>query len=119
MARFRLSRWAEADIARILATSAERWGTDGRRRYAALLTAALRRIAAAPEGPATRERADLMAGVRSLHIRHVRCGPEAAVRRPVHVVFYRAVAPDLIEIARVLHERMEPRRHLEPEVDND
>lgn len=50
MARFRLAGPAQADLANILATSAERWGTEGRRRY-------------------------------------------------------------LIEIVRVLHERMEPRRH--------
>jgi plasmid stabilization system protein ParE len=30
----------------------------------------------------------------------------------VHVLYYRAVAPGLIEIVRVLHERMEPRWHL-------
>jgi toxin ParE1/3/4 len=30
----------------------------------------------------------------------------------VHVVFYRVAHPDLIEVIRVLHERMEPSRHL-------
>jgi hypothetical protein len=33
------------------------------------------------------------------------------VRRPVHVLFYRVVRPGLVEIVRVLHERMEPSRH--------
>jgi plasmid stabilization system protein ParE len=28
------------------------------------------------------------------------------------VLYYRVVTPDLIEIVRVLHERMEPSRHL-------
>jgi plasmid stabilization system protein ParE len=28
------------------------------------------------------------------------------------VLYYRPVAPDVIEIVRVLHERMQPRRHL-------
>ena len=40
MARFRLSRLAQADLAQILAVSAERWGAEGRRRYAAVLGAA-------------------------------------------------------------------------------
>jgi antitoxin ParD1/3/4 len=33
MARFRLAGPAQADLANILAASAERWGTEGRRRY--------------------------------------------------------------------------------------
>ena len=32
--------------------------------------------------------------------------------RPVHVLYCRAVAPGLVEIVRVLHERMEPGRHV-------
>jgi len=52
MARFRLSRPAQADLAGILATSAERWGLEGRRRYAAILAAAMRKVAADPEGSA-------------------------------------------------------------------
>lgn len=114
MARFRLSRPAQADLATILATSAERWGIDGRQRYAAILAAAMRKVAADPEGPATRDRTELLRGVRSLHIRHARGNdPDEKVRQPVHVLYYRAVAPEMIEIIRVLHERMEPSRHLE------
>jgi len=30
----------------------------------------------------------------------------------VHVLYYRTAAPGLIEIVRVLHERMEPSRHI-------
>jgi toxin ParE1/3/4 len=113
MARFRLSRPAQADIANILVTSVERWGVEGRRRYAALLIAAMRRVAADPEGSATQDRAELLPGVRSFHIRHARGGaPDATARRPVHVVYFRPVEPGLIEIIRVLHDRMEPRRHL-------
>jgi len=113
MARFRLSAPAEADLAGILAASAERWGLEGRRRYSALLVAAMRRVAADPEGPATRDRADLIPGIRSLHIRHARGDdPQTAVKSPVHIVYYRVTQPGLIEIVRVLHERMEPGRHV-------
>ena len=108
MAHFRLSRQAKADLTRILATSAEPWGIEGRRRYAALLAAAMRRVAADPEGPTTHDRAELAPGVRSLSV-HVRVDiPKAKVGRPVHILYYRAIAPGLIEIVRVLHERMEP-----------
>ena len=113
MARFRLSRLAQADVTRILATNAERWGIEGRRHYAAMLATAMRKVAADPEGPTTRTRADLAPGLRSLHLRYSRAdASKAKVRRPVHILYYRAIAPDLIEIVRVLHHRMDPSRHL-------
>jgi toxin ParE1/3/4 len=37
----------------------------------------------------------------------------AKVRRPVHVLYYRVAQGGAIEIVRVLHERMEPSRHLD------
>jgi toxin ParE1/3/4 len=113
MARFRLSRLAQADFGRILATSAERWGIEGQQRYAAMLAAAMRKLAADPEGPTTRARAELDAGLRSLHLQYLRAeAPKPKVRRPVHILYYRALTPELIEIVRVLHERMDPSRHL-------
>jgi len=88
-------------------------GAQARIRYRALLTAALRRIAADPTGLSTVDRSELLEGVRSFHIRHSRTeSREAPVRDPVHVIYYRAVEPGLIEIVRVLHERMEPSRHI-------
>ena len=113
MASFRLSRPAENDLLHILAASQERWGAAGRDRYAATIAEAMRKLAHAPNGPATRERDELAAGMRSFHLRFARRRePKAKVRRPVHVLYYRAVAPDLIEIVRVLHERMEPSKHI-------
>src|SRR5438874_408989 len=105
MGRFRLSRLAQADVAQILAASAERWGPEGRRRYAALLAAALRAVALDPEGRMSTARTELSRGLRSFHLRHAR-GPAARVGRPVHVLYYRAVQPAVVEIVRVLHERM-------------
>lgn len=73
----------------------------------------MRQVAADPEGAATRDRSELLPGMRSLHLRHVRFDRrEPRVRRPVHILYYRMVRPDVVEIVRVLHERMEPRRHL-------
>jgi toxin ParE1/3/4 len=64
-------------------------------------------------GRSTVDRSELAAGVRSFHIRHSRNeSREAAVGDPVHVIFYRALNAYLIEIVRVLHERMEPGRHM-------
>lgn len=44
LARFRLARPAQIDLAQILATSDERWGTEGRQRYAAVLAAGMRQV---------------------------------------------------------------------------
>jgi toxin ParE1/3/4 len=114
MARFRLARPAQADLAYILSISVQQWGVDARRRYAAVLVAAMRQIASAPDGPLTRNRRDLRRGVRSFHVRHAaRFGVGARVRRPAHVLYYRLAADGVVEIIRVLHERMDPGRHLD------
>lgn len=111
MTRLRLSHTAQADLASILETSRERWGENGEARYAALLAAAMRKTAANPEGPMTKARTDLAPGTRSFHIRHARRG--SGVEAPVHVLYYRVTDAGPIEILRVLHERMDPHRHLE------
>ena len=114
MARFRLARPAQIDLANILATSGERWGAEGRRRYAAILAAAMRQVAAEPHGPLTKRRPNLRSSVRSFHVRYTRRSAEdAAVRRPVYVLYHRVAQEGVIEIVRVLHEGMEPSRHLD------
>lgn len=116
MARFHLSAPAQADLQNILLLSAGRQGAAGRRRYAALIAAALRKIASNSQGPVTRGRDDIVTGIRSFHIRHARGDVSAAkVTRPVHVIYYRTTQPGVIEIVRVLHERMEPSLHLQAE----
>jgi toxin ParE1/3/4 len=82
-------------------------------RYRACLAAALRRVAADPKGRSTVDRAEVVPGVRSFHIRHSRNeSREAPVGNPVHVIFHRVTGPGVIEIVRVLHERMDPRQHI-------
>lgn len=113
MARYQLSDPAKADIVAILGRSADTHGLQARIRYRALLTAAMRRVANEPEGALTTDRADLLPGIRSFHIRYSRKeSREARVAKPVHVLLYRMRRPGLIEIVRVLHERMDPRQHI-------
>lgn len=113
MARYRLSDPAKADIAAILRASETMHGADARLRYRALLTAALRRIAADPTFTVSADCSDLSFGLRSYHIRHSRNeSREAPVGHPVHVIFYRALGVGIIEIVRVLHERMLPQRYV-------
>jgi toxin ParE1/3/4 len=113
MARYRLSEPAGADVAATLRNSEERHGKQARIRYRACLTAAMRRIAADPNGRSTVDRSELRPGMRSFHIRHSRNeSREAPVANPVHVIFYRVIEAGIVEIVRVLHERMEPERHV-------
>jgi toxin ParE1/3/4 len=72
VAYYRLSRLAEVDLRRILSTSEEQWGTAARRRYAAVMAAAMRKVANDPVGLATRDRAELLTGIRSIHLRYAR-----------------------------------------------
>lgn len=111
MARFRISRPARADLAAIFATSLERWGDAARSRYTALSVSAIRAVAANPEVPTTRDRSELSTDLRSFHVRNVR--DLHGVKAPVHVLYYRRRG-SIIEIVRVLHERMEPTTRLGP-----
>jgi toxin ParE1/3/4 len=110
MAGVRISRPARADLEHILEVSLERWGEHGQARYRALLEAALQVIASDPEGPVTRDRGLLGAGLRSLHVRHARRA--RGVHDPVHMIYYR-VRPGSVEVVRVLHERMDPTAQLD------
>jgi toxin ParE1/3/4 len=113
VAQYRLSEPAKADIGAILQRSEELYGKEARTRYRACLSAAMRRVAAEPEGLSTIDQAALFPGVRSFHIRHSRNeSREAPVENPVHVIFFRTTASGVIEIIPVLHDRMQPERHI-------
>ena len=116
MARLRLARRAQTDLMIILGDSAEKWGAEASRRYAATLTRAMRQVATDPEGVLTRPRTEIRPDLRSFHLRNVRQNKRrSTVRRPVHMIYYRVVEPGLVEIVRVLHDRMEPARQFGPE----
>ena len=113
MARYRLSEPAKADIAAVPRRSEELHGKEARIRYRARLIAAMRRVAIDPQGHSTVDRAELVPGVRRFHVRHGRDeSVEAPVVTPVHVIFYRVMKSGIVEIVRVLHDRMEPSGHL-------
>ena len=114
MARYRLSELAKNDLAAILRRSEGLHGREARIRYRACLTAAMRRVAADPQGAVSADRSDLFPGIRSFPIRLSRDeSREAPVTNPVHVIFYRVMEPGIVEIVRVLHERMEAARHID------
>lgn len=98
------------DIAAILAWSEERFGPLARERYERLLEAAVTDIASDPGRPGTQQRPELAEGARTCHLAFSREHGRAqagAVRRPRHVLVYRVIGDDRIEIGRVLHDAME------------
>jgi toxin ParE1/3/4 len=106
---YRLTEAADDDIAEILQETRRQFGPLQRGKYAALIERAIEMVAEEPERLGSRRRDDLAAGVRSFHIEL------AAWRRggASHVVYYlRDDGRDGGIVARLLHERMEPLRHL-------
>jgi toxin ParE1/3/4 len=104
--RIRLSLSAQTDIVDVLGWTHEHLGTDARRAYEALITAAIREIATDPAAPGT-ARPELGDGARCWHLSRSRNRTgERAVRRPRHLIVYR-IDGDIVSIARVLHEAMD------------
>jgi toxin ParE1/3/4 len=110
--RYRLTEIAERDVRDILRESARQFGPVQRRNYAALIDEAATLIADQPERPGSRMRDELADGLRSFHV-------ELAARRrgaATHVLFYLEGrledGRDGVIIVRVLHERMDPLRHI-------
>jgi toxin ParE1/3/4 len=109
---YQLTEAADGDIADILRETTRQFGPLQQKRYAALIERAIEMVAEEPGRPGSRRRDELAPGVRSFHI-------EVAARRrgaAVHVVYYlrgRLVdGREGIIVVRLLHERMEPLRHL-------
>ena len=115
MRRHTLTTAARSDIVAALKRSVEGFGVPGRRRYEALILAAIRDVAADPARPGSRDRPDLGPGVRAYHLAHSReraRSAEGVVRNPRHVLFYHCPDERTVEILRVLHDAMDPDRHL-------
>ena len=110
--RYQLSPLAVADFDEILDETERLFGSLQEERYFGLFLAAVERVAGDPYGIGSKARADLGEGLRSFHIGN------AARRRgaAAHVLYYRpttfADGEAGILIARILHDRMDPERHI-------
>ena len=81
----------------IVRYTADTWGRDQRNRYLALLDGSFHELAVNP--------------LRGWDCNHIRPGYRKQIVGR-HVVFYRMLDTDCIEIVRVLHERMDVESHL-------
>jgi toxin ParE1/3/4 len=114
-----LSVEARRDLREILIWTQAKFGRDATLRYEDLIIRTLRDIAADTEGPGSKDRSDLQAGVRSYHLSFSRERARTSlgiVRNPRHFVIYRARDnPSIIDILRILHDSRELQRHLPEE----
>jgi len=115
MARLRLAAPASDDIADLLDWSFGNFGPAGRRRYEALIVAALQDVARDGRPLGAQARPELGRGILVYHPRHSRRrarSTDGIVRNPRHFIVYRVPGPDLVVILRVLHDAMDLARHL-------
>jgi toxin ParE1/3/4 len=97
MAHFHLTQAAKTDLKGIGRHTEQRWGRAQRNNYLAMLDQGFQDLAAEPLRG--RDCSNIREGYRRYSVGR-------------HVIFYRRIAPDMIEIVRVLHDRMNLERHL-------
>ena len=122
MRLLRLSNLAKADVEDILFHSQMMFGAAASRRYEVLIAQALHDIAADPDRIGVQRRDVLGSGIRAYHLVHSRHATRTkggAVGNPRHLVIFRISGPDIIDVARILHDAMDPVRHLPPEEPRD
>lgn len=98
-----VSALAERDIIGVLRYTEERWGADQALVYAKLLRRALGTLARDPRRGRVRD--DVVPGLRAYSVARPR-------HRARHVIWYRVGRGERVEVVRLLHGAMEPRRHL-------
>ena len=99
----RKTRLAEADYPDILRYTLRRWGKEQFAAYRRLLNDGISAVASDPDRPSSRARDELQAGVRSFNIGSL----ATRVGDGRHVLYYRVGADGIVEILRILHDRME------------
>ena len=108
--RIRLSGAAEQDFKEILKTTLETFGERQFDAYRVTLIQALAALKAGPGISGSKARDDILPELRTLRV--ARKG-----RRGRHFILYRAAPGNIIEVSRILHERMDLARHLPPEIE--
>jgi len=101
-----LAQQAEQDFADIVRWTARHFGELQAQRYADTLVLAIEALAGGPDIPGIKTRDEIAPGIRTLHV--ARKG-----RKGRHFVVWRAVAPGVMNVLRILHDRMDLARHVD------
>jgi toxin ParE1/3/4 len=108
-----LSPEAQEDITEILVWSHEHFGASALERYEELIIQALRDLESDPRRPGTRERSDLLPGLRSYHLASSRDRVAGhRVKEPRHFILYRQPSDGILDIVRILHDSRDLGRHV-------
>jgi toxin ParE1/3/4 len=108
--RVRLGAVAELDFANIVKWTADKFGARQSRIYRDALLQAIGELADGPDAAGSKNRDEILPGLRTLHV--ARRGRHAR-----HFLIYRFAAGNVVEVLRILHDRMELTRHLPPDRD--
>jgi len=106
----RLSAAAEADFRQILLWTLDNFGSAQARAYADTLSSALKALNAGPAIIGVKERPEIGANIRTLHVARNGC-------KGRHFVMFRISSiqrADVIDVLRLLHDSMDLERHLPP-----
>ena len=96
MAKFRLTNKAQADLRRIGRDTQQNWGREQRNIYLGKLDSSFHQLADNPR--IGRECSEVKQAYRFYHCER-------------HLIFYRLLEADSVEIVRILHDRMDYLRH--------
>lgn len=100
----RLSAAARADYQDILRWTTKNFGPAQARAYARTLDSALADLNAGPAPAGAKERPEIGAGIRTLHV-------SRRGRKGRHFILYRARKPNMIDVLDLLHDSMDLSRH--------
>jgi toxin ParE1/3/4 len=103
--KIRVSRQAAEDIEGVLSRTLEQFGEGKYSQYQELIHDAFAALKEDPMGPPAKRRPEIHRDAMTFHI-----GQRG--RRARHFLLYRVMDGGFVEIARFLHDAMEPRRHL-------
>ena len=106
-----LSSAAEADLRQIVRWTARQFGAAQAAAYGQLLRDALKALEAGPNIVGARRREEIGTGYRTMHIARNR-------RRARHFILFRvadSAQERVIRVVRILHDAMDPSRHLSGE----
>ena len=109
--RVRLGKQAECDFSDILQWTAGNFGARQAQTYQATLEASVQELGDGPFIAGARSRDEILRGAYTLHVaRHGRRGR--------HLLLYRVIGDQMIEIARIPRDSMDLRRHLSASEDD-
>ena len=119
LAQLDISGVARRDIAAIIARSLKHFGAEAALRYGALIAQALDDLQSDPMRPGSRARADLpLKDARTYHLGFSRDHGmiSGRVKEPRHLVLYRIKPNGVVQIARILYDSRDIKRHVPEEL---